>query len=84
MDVDGPAVFGDDAVDERQAEIGSLAGGARREERIEDSLEDIGRNAVAVVRNRETHETACAHRAVRQRARRLDADQVEFDVQCAA
>ena len=48
----------DDIVTDREAEAGALAGRLRREEGVEHLFLDLGRNAVAIVADRDLHSIA--------------------------
>src|SRR5690606_23435754 len=53
LDADASAVRGDDAVDDGKSEPGAFADGLGGEEGFEDVVDDVGRNAGAVVGNGE-------------------------------
>ena len=48
----------DDVVADRQAQAGALARGLGREERVEDAVADLRRDAVAVVADPHLHRVA--------------------------
>jgi hypothetical protein len=55
LHIDEAAGLFDDAIDRRQAEAGALADFLGREERLEDLVDDVGRNAGAGVGNVDSH-----------------------------
>ena len=55
-DGDRALVALDDAMHDRETEPAALAGRLRREERLEDAIDDFGRDATAVVAHFDTHE----------------------------